>query len=63
MKKEFMIKFPKLDQLSNDTTHYSSGWIYRPTKIDWTKKTQLSIYFLPNKDGRKNYNIKGGFTK
>ena len=43
IKKIFLIPYSTLDKLSNDTSLNSLRWIYRSAKIDWTKKTHLSI--------------------
>ena len=43
IKKIFLIQYFTLDKLSNDASLNSLRWIYRSAKIDWTKKTQLSI--------------------
>ena len=43
IKKIFLIPYSTLDELSNGTSLNSLRWIYRSAKIDWTKKTQLSI--------------------
>ena len=49
--KIFLIPYSTLDKLSNGTSLNSLRWIYRSAKIDWTKKTQLSIYFPPPSRG------------
>ena len=41
--KKILIPYSTLDKLSNDTSLNSLRWIYRSAKIDWTKKTHLSI--------------------
>ena len=55
--KNFLIPYSTLDKLSNDTSLNSLRWIYRSAKIDWTKKTQLSIYFLPAQEGSEQLEL------
>ena len=43
IKKIFLIPYSTLGKLSNDTSLNSLLWIYWSAKIDWTKKTHLSI--------------------
>ena len=50
-KKIFVIPNSTLEELFNDATHISLPWIYRSGKIVWTKKTHLSILFLPPQVG------------
>ena len=42
-RKIFLFLNSMLDEVFNDITHISLRWIYRSAKIDWTKKTHLSI--------------------
>ena len=51
-KKIFLILNSTLDELFNDTIHISLRWIYRPAKIDWTKKPIWVYSSSPHKWGR-----------